>query len=206
MLVVGCSPNEGSSSSKTQALKRPPAKPYVPKPGETVVKFTFETTTDPVLGNGDVYIRLLTEDAPMTCAHILDLVRKGFYKGILVHRVMTELNFKITQFGNAATKDGTIDQNRPEVGSGVSVPREPNKHKHVAGAVALARSDDPNGGDSQLYICFVDIPHLDAGYTVFGEVAQGLDVAEGLGKGSKVMDCSVVQDAKAVGAGGDKKK
>lgn len=200
-LLAGCAKKESveykpEEDKKVEQAKPKAAPPYKPKPGETVVMLSFKTESDRVLGNGDVYIRLFPQDAPKTCAHIVDLVKKNYYEGILVHRVELGEEFKLTQFGNAATKDGNPNPGQ-EVGSGSTVPLEV-KRLHTVGAVGMARAD-VNSGDAQMYICFVNIPQLDRGpkegYTVFGEVAQGLDVAEGLGIGSKIVKCQVVQEA-----------
>ncbi|GMV36916.1 MAG: hypothetical protein AMXMBFR61_14240 [Fimbriimonadales bacterium] len=205
-LLGGCkqadTPADGASKDgKLKAVepKAPPVPPYEPKPGETVIKLTFRTPSDEVYGNGDVYIKLFTEDAPLTCAHILDLVEKGYYKKILVHRIELAEDFKLVQFGDANTKDGTIQKGRPEKGSGTTVKRELNKNKHLRGSVGLARSQDPDSGDAQMYICLVDIPQLDAEYAVFGKVVQGLDVVEGLTLGSQITDCAVVSAKQKAG-------
>jgi len=201
LFAVSCSKTEqtksdGPTGGVMEPATKPPASqaPYEPKPGETIIMFTFKTEGDTAVGNGNVYIKMNPAAAPKTCAHILDLVKKGYYTNILVHRVEREPGFKLVQWGNAATRDGTPNPG-VEVGSGKNVPLE-KKASHTVGAVGLARSNDPNSGDAQMYICLVPIPSLDSGYAVFGDVVQGLDVVEGLDIGSKVTAAKVIQEAK----------
>jgi cyclophilin family peptidyl-prolyl cis-trans isomerase len=165
---------------------------YKPKAGETVIKLSFKSTD--AKGTGDVYIKLFTADAPKTTSHILDIVKSGYYKDILVHRKETREDFRLIQFGNAGTKKG--DPTNLGEDSGTTVPLEVNKNGHLRGSVGLARTQDPNSGDSEMYICFVDIPRLNSGYAIFGTVVHGLNVAENLVVGSKIVDCKVVQDAR----------
>jgi peptidylprolyl isomerase len=195
LMLAGCGPTEKvkEETAEPQDGPKPVArKPYEAKPGETVIAFTFRTQSDPVRGNGTIYIKLFTDDAPETCDHIIKLVRHDFYSGIVVNRVELRKDSELVQFGDGTTKG----PGSPE-GSGKTVPLEVNKNMHVPGAVGLARTEDPNSGDSQMYITFVARPDLDDGYTVFGTVVQGMDVAEGLARNdSRIVRCELVQDAR----------
>jgi len=111
------------------------------------------------------------KDAPKTVQNFVDLANKGFYDGTIFHRVID--GFMIQ--GGDPTGTGTG-------GPGYRIKAEFNKHKHVAGTVAMARSADPDSAGSQFYICVAPAPHLDGQYTVFGQVTEGLDVVLSIGK------------------------
>jgi peptidyl-prolyl cis-trans isomerase A (cyclophilin A) len=122
---------------------------------------------------GTIKIKLFPDKAPMTVEHIKTLVNKGFYNGIIFHRVID--GFMIQ--GGDPTGTGTS-------GSGQTIPDEfGNGLKHSkAGIVAMANTGRPNSQDSQFYITLDATPHLDGKYTVFGEVIDGLDVVKKIGK------------------------
>jgi len=111
------------------------------------------------------------EEAPNTVQNFIDLANKGFYDGTIFHRVID--GFMIQGGDPKGTGTG---------GPGYKIKAEFNKHKHVAGTVAMARSADPDSAGSQFYICVAPAPHLDGQYTVFGQVTEGLDVVLGIGK------------------------
>lgn len=122
---------------------------------------------------GTIKIQLFPDKAPKTVEHIKELVNKGFYNGIIFHRVID--GFMIQ--GGDPTGTGTS-------GSGQTIPDEFNnglKHSK-AGVVAMANTGRPNSQDSQFYITLDATPHLDGKYTVFGEVIDGLDVVKKIGK------------------------
>jgi len=111
---------------------------------------------------------VLHEDlAPITTANFIGLAERNFYDGLKFHRV--EPNFVIQ--GGCPYGTGTG-------GSGKNIPLEvtPNLKHGDAGAVAMARSNDPNSASSQFYITLAPTPFLDANYAVFGRVTEGLDV------------------------------
>ena len=108
---------------------------------------------------GNIVFEMYPDTAPKTVARITELIKKDFYNGIKFHRVVP--GFVIQ--GGDPKGDGTG-------GSGVKLPAEFSKLKHVTGTVAMARSQDPNSADSQFYICLADQPGLDGQYTIFGQV------------------------------------
>jgi peptidyl-prolyl cis-trans isomerase B (cyclophilin B) len=136
---------------------------------------------------GTIVIRLYPEDAPISTANFIKLVNKGFYNGLSFHRI-TQLDpnspSKIVQGGDPKgdgsggpgwTIKGEFSSN------GVN-----NPLKHVAGAVAMARTNDPDSAGSQFYICVNPVPFLDGNYAVFGHVIKGLDIADKLVQGDKM--------------------
>lgn len=131
-------------------------------PGEKPKKFTIE---------------LFNEDAPRTVENFEKLARKKFYKGVTFHRAFPK---KMVQTGDPLSKKKHTSMAVGTGGPGYTVPAE-IKRKHVAGAVAMGRLPDkinPNksSNGSQFYIALVPMPKLDGGYTVFGQVVDGMDV------------------------------
>ena len=111
------------------------------------------------------------EEAPQTVASFQKLANKGFYDGLIFHRVIAGFMMQ----GGDPTGTGTG-------GPGYSIKAEFNKHKHVAGTVSMARSADPDSAGSQFFVVLGAAPHLDGQYTAFGQVIDGMDVVDAIGK------------------------
>ena len=124
---------------------------------------------------GNIVIEFYPNEAPKTVKRISELVAQGFYNGLTFHRVVPGF---VVQGGDPKG-NGTG-------GSGQNLPAEFNKHKHVEGTLAMARSSDPNSADSQFYIALGTIPHLDNQYTVFGQVKSGMDAVKKIKQGDKM--------------------
>lgn len=124
---------------------------------------------------GDVECELYPQDAPKTVARITELAGKGFYNGLIFHRVVPGF---VVQGGDP--------QGTGMGGSGQNLPAEFNKRQHVEGTLAMARAQDPNSADSQFYISLGRHPHLDNNYTVFGQCTKGLDAVKKIKQGDKM--------------------
>ncbi len=127
---------------------------------------------------GDIVLRLFPADAPKTVANFVKLVADGFYDGLTFHRVVPGF---VIQGGDPNSRDEN-PFNDGQGGPDYKVPAE-FKRKHVRGAVAMARMPDVinpkrESNGSQFYIALRDLPSLDGGYTVFGEVASGWDTID----------------------------
>lgn len=122
---------------------------------------------------GVVEIELMPDVAPNHVTRIKELVRQGFYDGLLFHRVIPGF---MAQTGDP-TGTGTS-------GSGQNLKAEFSKTPHVRGTVSMARAMDPNSADSQFFIVFEDAPHLNGQYTVFGKVTKGMEYVDQIKKGS----------------------
>jgi peptidyl-prolyl cis-trans isomerase B (cyclophilin B) len=115
----------------------------------------------------------LLPDAPNTAANFKSLVAKGFYNGLIFHRVIP--GFMIQ--GGCPTGTGTG-------GPGYSIKGEfaanghKNSIKHQKGIISMARSAQPNSAGSQFFIMHADAPHLDGQYAAFGRVVSGMDVID----------------------------
>jgi peptidyl-prolyl cis-trans isomerase B (cyclophilin B) len=172
--VLACFVMAASAAAQTAKPAKPaaPAKTS-PGAGQVVVLDTSK---------GTIEFETYPNEAPKTVAHILGLVKRGFYNGIRVHRVVP--NF-VVQFGDPQTRDMTKKDmwgRGSAAGSGKPIgAAEMNpKRTHVLGAVAMAHAGDPARADSQMYITLAAVPRLDGDYTVFGKVISGMEVVQKL--------------------------
>jgi cyclophilin family peptidyl-prolyl cis-trans isomerase len=132
-------------------------------------------------------IEMRPDLAPQHCAHIKELVRRGFYDGIVFHRVIAGF---MAQTGDpTGTGSG---------GSGRHVPGEFSDEPHVRGILSMARTSDPNSADSQFFICFDDARFLDRQYTVWGRVASGMEHVDAIKKGDSARNGTVADPDRIV--------
>ena len=136
---------------------------------------------------GRVVIEMRPDLAPATCAQIKALVRRGFYDGIVFHRVIDGFM--------AQTGDPKGDGSG---GSGHPLQAEFSNEKHVRGVVSMARTSDPNSADSQFFIMFAPAPSLDGKYTIWGSVASGMDYVDQIKKGDAARNGAVVNPDKII--------
>ena len=123
---------------------------------------------------GNIKFSLLPDIAPETVRNFSQLAKSGFYSGTLFHRVIP--GFMI-QGGDPNTKNpdkSTWGQGGP----GYNLKAEFNSRSHLRGIVSMARSSDPDSAGSQFFIVTSDSTFLDRQYTVFGEVVDGMEVAD----------------------------
>ena len=125
------------------------------------------------LDTGEVRIKLRPDLAPNHVARIAALADRGFYDGVVFHRVI----------------DGFMAQGGDPSGTGMGGSDEPNlkqefsREPHVRGVCSMARTMDPDSANSQFFICLDDATFLDGQYTVWGEVEDGMDHVDALPKG-----------------------
>jgi peptidylprolyl isomerase len=124
------------------------------------------------LDYGRVVILMRPDLAPNHVARIKELVREGFYDGIVFHRVIEGFM--------AQTGDPT---GTGRGGSGQNLKAEFSLEPHVRGIVSMARAQDPNSADSQFFIVFGDATFLDEQYTVWGQVIEGMEFVDMIKKG-----------------------
>ncbi len=115
---------------------------------------------------GTMVFRFFEDAAPATVRNFKNLVREGFYDGLPFYRVVAG---HVIQAGDGG------ESGRP------TVPGEFGAHPHVTGALGLARSEDPDSGSTEIYVCHAPRPHLDGRYAVFGLLISGSDVLEAIG-------------------------
>ncbi len=123
---------------------------------------------------GKISFKLIPESAPETVRNFEKLVKEGFYDGTLFHRVIP--GFMI-QGGDPNTKTDN-KSSWGTGGPGYNIKAEFSSRSHLRGIVSMARSQDPDSAGSQFFIVTSDSTFLDRQYTVFGEVTEGMDVAD----------------------------
>ena len=124
--------------------------------------------------HGKISFELLPDLAPETVRNFEKLTKDGFYDGTLFHRVIP--GFMI-QGGDPNTKTdnkGSWGMGGP----GYNVKAEFSSRSHLRGIVSMARAQDPDSAGSQFFIVTSDSAFLDRQYTVFGQVKEGMDVAD----------------------------
>jgi peptidyl-prolyl cis-trans isomerase B (cyclophilin B) len=138
------------------------------------IKNMAETTAVIETEFGDIKLRFFPDIAPNHVNNFIELAGKGFYNGTTFHRVIP--GFMI-QGGDSNSKDP--DKSKHGTGSpGYSLKAEFSKKLHKRGILSMARSSHPDSAGSQFFICVSDAPYLDGKYTIFGEVFDGMEVAD----------------------------
>ncbi|WP_066377646.1 MULTISPECIES: peptidylprolyl isomerase [unclassified Anabaena] len=164
-------------------------------------------------------------NAPITAGNFVDLVQKGVYDNSMFHRVVRDPQPFVVQGGDPKSKDpktppqflgtgGYIDE---KTGTERSIPLEikpkgeqepiygktfesarvskPPELQHKQGAVAMARSQQPDSASSQFYFALADLGFLDGNYAVFGYVTDGFDVVNKIQQGDRIQSAKVTQGA-----------
>jgi cyclophilin family peptidyl-prolyl cis-trans isomerase len=141
-----------------------------------------ENPTAVILTNkGEFKFELYEERAPTTVANFIELAESGFYDGLTFHRY--EPGFVIQGGDPLGTGMG---------GSDKKIPLEIHPElKHIEGAVAMARSADPNSASSQFYVALAPAHPLDGSYAVFGNVTEGMDVVKSLRVGDRMEKVTI---------------
>ena len=142
---------------------------------------------------GIIKAELYPEIAPNTVNNFLSLVNKGFYNGLIFHRVIP--GFMI----QGGCPDGT-----GMGGPGYTIPGEfsqngfENQLLHTPGVLSMARAMHPDSAGSQFFIMHEEAPHLDGGYAAFGKVVEGMDVVNKIAEtpttyGDRPMEPQVIK-------------
>lgn len=128
-----------------------------------------------IAGQGKITAELYPDIAPNTVNNFISLAKKGFYDGLIFHRVIR--GFMIQ--GGCPEKTGMG-------GPGYSIKGEfsqngfSNELKHTPGVLSMARTMDPDSAGSQFFIMHAAAPHLDGAYAAFGKVTDGLDIVNAI--------------------------
>ena len=126
------------------------------------------------MANGDVMkAELYPEIAPISVNNFISLINKGFYDGLIFHRVIK--GFMIQ--GGCPNGNGMGDPGYSIRGEFASNGFK-NDLKHTKGVLSMARAMAPNTGGSQFFIMHETSPHLDGSYAAFGKVVEGLDIVD----------------------------
>lgn len=162
---------------------------YTPTGNE---KVTFETS------KGRIVAELFGKEAPVHVGNFVDLINRDFYNNTKIHRY--EPGF-VAQGGDPLTKDASVEDVQRGSGPfgtggpGYNIVGEfdlsKNPHTHIKGALGMARSANPNSAGSQFYFTLEPAHFLDGNYTVFGQVIEGLEVADALRVGDVIESITV---------------
>ena len=137
------------------------------------------------LKDGDVIIELFTDVAPKHVERIKTLANDGKYDNVVFHRVIDGFMAQTgdVQFGNSSSDNFDLARAGTGGSSLPDLPAEFSDIPHEKGVLSMARSADPNSGNSQFFICFESAPHLDRNYTVFGKVVEGIEFVDMIKRG-----------------------
>jgi peptidyl-prolyl cis-trans isomerase B (cyclophilin B) len=169
---------------------------------------------------GQVRFELDGAAAPLTAGNFVDLVQKGAYNGTVFHRVVRQPSPFVVQGGDPLSANPMTPPSQYGQGSFIEsgearlIPLEIRLKQdqaptygqeltspgitrqlalvHQRGALAMARSADPNSASAQFYVALQALPELDGRYAVFGRVSQGMEVVDRLSQGDKILKASVL--------------
>jgi len=164
---------------KKPATAPAPAAPTAPSAAPVL---TFETV------KGTIAVETFPVEAPKSIEHIVALVKRHFYDGTAVHRVVAG---QLIQFGDQQSRNMQLKEwwgRGPNSGSGnpVGVAEFSKKHPHKRGTLSLAHSGNAAAADSQMFFSLRAAPQWDGKYTVIGQVTSGLDVMAKLEVGDRI--------------------
>lgn len=124
-------------------------------------------------GYDPIQVELDGDSAPVTVQNFMDLANQGFYDGLTFHRIIDGFMMQ----GGDPNGDGTGGSGNTIVGEFTDNGYD-NELQNIRGAIAMARSNDPDSASSQFFIVQEDSSHLDGQYAVFGHVTDGMDVVD----------------------------
>ncbi|NCB77284.1 MAG: peptidylprolyl isomerase [Negativicutes bacterium] len=163
--VTGCAGPGSKTAEKTEPVKADTSLPPA-DPNKKTSLAVFETSM------GTFKVELFEDKAPRTAQNFISLVNKGFYNGLIFHRVID--GFMIQ--GGDPKGNGTG-------GPGYVIPDEFHKDlKHTGAGILSMANAGPNSGGSQFFITLDATPWLDGKHAIFGKVVEGLDVVKAIGK------------------------
>ena len=140
---------------------------------------TFDTT------QGPIKVELFADKAPLTVANFVNLVKHGFYDGLIFHRVIADFMIQ-----------GGCPQGRGTGGPGYKFEDEKNGVKHEVGSLSMANAG-PNTNGSQFFITHIKTDWLDGKHTVFGKVLEGLEAVDAVKQGDTIKSVKIEGDADA---------
>jgi len=156
------------------AIRPAPGAPIVPYDDPQLIAPTYSPRVFIETARGTIEVELTVLDAPQTARNFAALARRGFFNGLQIHRVVP----------NFVVQDGD-PRGDGEGGPGYTIRDELNERPFLRGTVGMALSWRDTGG-SQFFIAHSPQPHLDARYTVFGRVVNGMDVVDRIQQGDTI--------------------
>jgi peptidyl-prolyl cis-trans isomerase B (cyclophilin B) len=218
--TIAASPTPSSSAAGDDLATKFPGAPILKGKATVLMMVKGEAIT----------LELDGENAPVTAGNFADLISKGVYDGLIFHRVVRQPSPFVAQGGDPKSKDpnvpmeqlgqsGYLDASGQERRIPLEIKpassaktvygmtfeqaslSEKPKLTHKRGALAMARSADPNSASSQFYITLADVSFLDGNYAVFGYVTQGMDVVDKIQQGDRIDSVKITQGAENLKAG-----
>ena len=171
------SAQQGAARGPAPAAKAPAAKAAA---GPVMVIETVK---------GTIEVQLFESEAPKSVAHILELVKRNFYRSQRFHRVEASL----VQFGDQLSRDMTQEKYWGTGGgyNAIGVAEISKTRKNVRGTVGLANAGAPAQADSQIYIMKAASPSLDGKYAIIGQVTSGITVVDKIEKADMIKLVSI---------------
>jgi cyclophilin family peptidyl-prolyl cis-trans isomerase len=157
------------------AIRPAPGTPIAPYNDPQLIAPSYSPHVFIETAKGTIEFELAVLDAPQTSRNFMTLARKGFFNGLQIHRVVP--NFVVQDGDPRGDGDG---------GPGYTIRDELNERPFLRGTVGMALSWRDTGG-SQFFIAHSPQPHLDARYTVFGRVVNGMDVVDRIQQGDTIV-------------------
>lgn len=220
VLATGCSVQSAESTSDG-ASSGPVASSTSQQPYDNLPHLNGEATVEMVVNGSPITIQVNGTDAPVTAGNFVDLVNRGVYNGLVFHRVVREPEPFVVQGGDPQSSDPNVPASRLGTGSFIdpttSAPRyipleikpsgaaepiysrtfqmarinTPPALRHTRGAIAMARSQNPDSASSQFYFTLADLSFLDGNYAVFGYVTSGMDGVDAIQQGDRIETARV---------------
>lgn len=169
-VLTGCGAAKESEQSKGNKAKKT----------EENVDYSSKVKENPIVtitmsNDEKIVIELEPSTAPNTVANFISLVKKGFYDGLIFHRVVPDFMIQ----GGDPSGNGTGGPDYSIEGEFTSNDFK-NDLKHERGVISMARSNDPNSAGSQFFIMVKDTPQLDGQYAAFGKVIEGMETVDAI--------------------------
>jgi peptidyl-prolyl cis-trans isomerase B (cyclophilin B) len=203
-------------TAETAAAAESPNDKSANKPFSDLSKLKGKATVVMVIGGKSVTMELDGDRAPITAGNFVDLVEKSFYNGLTFHRV--EKGFVVQ--GGDPKGDGTggyvpkgknAERRIPleikikgspapsysQVFEDSKIIDQPPELTHKRGALAMARSQNPDSASSQFYVTLADAGFLDGKYAVFGKVTKGMEVIDAIKIGDKITSIKILSKSTA---------
>ncbi|MGG6294600.1 peptidylprolyl isomerase [Leptolyngbya sp. AN02str] len=220
LLLTGCT-SQADSSSVADSPSSAEASETMTNTYANLPSLNGKATVELTVKGSKITIELNGDDAPITAGNFVDLVNRGVYNGLVFHRVVRQPQPFVVQGGDPQGKDPSVPANMLGTGSFVDpatgqpryIPLEIKPSgadaplygqtmeqagvsgapalRHTRGAVAMARSQDPNSASSQFYFALADLGFLDGNYAVFGYVTSGMDVVDQIQQGDRIESAVV---------------
>jgi peptidyl-prolyl cis-trans isomerase B (cyclophilin B) len=211
------------AASPSASPSASPASPVGADSFANLPRLDGEATVEMTVKGAVITIAVDGTDAPVTAGNFVDLVNRGIYNGLAFHRVVLEPQPFVVQGGDPQGKDTSFPIERLGTGSfldpNTSLPRyipleiKPEGQeqpiysktfemagvqtspvlKHTRGAVAMARSGDPDSASAQFYFALSDLDFLNGSYAVFGNVTSGMETVDQIRQGDRITSAKVTK-------------